>query len=297
VKENRVPSTKRFPVFGSCILSRGEVPFQSLPSRMERMYAGSPVPARTKSVLTSQDHLARRAARNSRVHFDEDGYIPPQLLENNPILVQVTGEERSKTIGVYLGFLQEEHMYEVKFHLPFTMTAEYLPINSSSHTTLSAVPSSKIECPKDGLNLKEDNSHSLSTTGGSSGATKAKTKRFLDNLEVFNEGEVCEVTEVECRGEPPALLLHITLRVPSTEDQHVLEDSFCIRSALVENRFVRVNVAAKIMGKTMGTPTLKDGIKCVGVCPKPHESSGSESSDDDNEVDMADVVDKSDSHK
>jgi len=261
------------------------------------MEAGSPVPARTKSALTSQDHLARRAARNSRVHFDEDGYIPPQLLENNPILVQVTGEERSKTIGVYLGFLQEEHMYEVKFHLPFTMTAEYLPINSSSHTTnVATVPSSKMEGPpKDALNLKEDNSH---TTDGSSGTTKTRMKKFLDNLQVFNEGEMCEVTEVECRGEPPALLLHVTVRVPSTEDQHVLEDSFCMRSALVENRFVRVNVAAKIMGKTMGTPTLKDGIKCVGVCPKPQESSGSSDSsdDDDNEVDMTDVVDKGDDH-
>jgi hypothetical protein len=37
-----------------------------------------------------------------------------------------------------------------------------------------------------------------------------------------------------------------------------------------------------IAGKTMGTPILKDGIKCIGFCADSRGSASSDSSDDDN---------------
>lgn len=62
---------------------------------------------------------------DSRVHFD--GLLPVDSdEETHPILVQDLSEEHHRTVGVYLGFLQEDHKYEVIFKIPMELLHGFL---------------------------------------------------------------------------------------------------------------------------------------------------------------------------
>lgn len=199
------------------------------------------------------------------MHFTEDGYIP-QLQEANPILVQVTGEEMSKTIGVYLGFLQEEHKYDVKFTIPLPLVEGFLVVSTVPQPNPSIQGQIKIQDESGSASPTSANSSSPSndansvTANGASQSGEDSTKqtpsssqniKFAGNLELFGTGgEFCQVTGMEWGvGKAAGLQVDMIVTVPSTNDHHVLEDTFCIRSASVADRFVRVNVAAKIMGE------------------------------------------------
>jgi hypothetical protein len=200
----------------------------------------------------------------------------------------VTGEELSKTIGIYLGFLQEEHKYEAKFTIPFQMVEGFLLMSSESSsvvTSQDAQPSSqgqiKIHLEEEAggnnnTNLKAKSppdlssvtTNSISTTSNgeshgdfvqqttttitssaSSSTASSQNKKFASNLELFGgAGVLCRVTEMTWAA---GLLIQMDVTVPSTKDcdRHVLEDTFCIPCDTVPDRFVRCNIAAKIMGE------------------------------------------------
>ncbi|CAG7829414.1 unnamed protein product [Allacma fusca] len=56
------------------------------------------------------------------------------------------------------------------------------------------------------------------------------------------------------------------------------EDNFIIYSESIPNRFINVRIAAQVLGKGQGTPTLKYGIKCLGHCPSTSPSGSPERS-------------------
>lgn len=150
---------------------------------------------------------------DSRVHFDEDGFIPP--LEENPVVVKVIGEEQSRTVGVYLGFLQEEHKYEIKFCIPMDLCQEYLLPNE---TSLPLEEATNVEVYK---------------------------KPVSCNIQKL---EWCKV--FSSNGSPPhRLQVSIDLQL-SNHSMPIFEDKFTIRSDAVPDRFVHISISAKIMGKT-----------------------------------------------
>ncbi|CAL8113241.1 unnamed protein product [Orchesella dallaii] len=190
--------------------------------------ASEPV-AQTSPSLRSNRH-AKRALRNSRVHFDEDGFIPP--IEENPVVVKVIGEEQSRTVGVYLGFLQEEHKYEIRFSLPMDLCHGYLLPSASS--------------TGDGVSVE---------------IYKKPTACTIQTLE-WSKGKVAPENGL------PTTRLQISIELQlANHSMPIFEDKFTIRSDAIPDRFVHISISAKIMGKHMGTPSLKDGIKCIGHCP------------------------------
>lgn len=155
----------------------------------------------------------RKSGRNSRVHFDE-AEIVKQEEQGQPILVEdIYEDSERKTIGVYLGFLQEAHKYEVRFKIPLESLTGFVHSRAES-IVLSAPPS-----------------HG-----------QMKTMNWLpdpSNLEIFLELGITE---------------------PITFD-----DKFTICSDAQPSRFVQVKLWAQVLGKGMGTPLLKEGIKCAGI--------------------------------
>lgn len=166
----------------------------------------------------------------------------------------MTGEELSKTIGVYLGFLQEEHKYDVKFAILNPLVEGYLvmvttsqpPKNSSSQRQMKIEEetTTQVDIGANGESRGDSKQPNISSFTTTSSIQKIK---LPDNLELFRNGELCQVVEMEWSA--AGLQVHMNVIVPSTKDRHVLEDTFCIRSTSVADRFVRVNVAAKIMGE------------------------------------------------
>lgn len=154
--------------------------------------------------------------QDSRVHFDEDGFIPP--FEENPVVVKVIGEEQSRTVGVYLGFLQEEHKYEIKFCIPIDLCQEYLLPGSTASV--------------EGINLE------------------VYKKPVICSIQKLEWCKMMSPNGVSS----PTYRLQISMELQlSNHSMPIFEDKFTVRSDAVPDRFVHFSISAKIMGKTIVT--------------------------------------------
>jgi len=161
--------------------------------------------------------------------------------EEHPILVQVIGDEKGHVLSVYLGFLQEAHKYVVKFGIPLEMCEGYL---------LSPQPSSS-----GGRN--DGNSSSGVSEVSDSRATPSGSEEVHLHLcpRVISKGEYCDVSKIEwmyhttTKARSLQLLVEMDVTIPSANSVRVFEDNFSIGGD-VHARFIRINVSAKVMGKS-----------------------------------------------
>lgn len=130
------------------------------------------------------------------------------------MVVKIIGEEQSRTVGVYLGFLQEEHKYEIKFGIPMDLCRGYLLPSSS--TSMEGL---KIEIYK---------------------------KPVICNVQKV-EWSNDKVTSQNGVSSPSRLQISIELQL-SNHPMPIFEDKLTIRSDAAPDRFVHVSISAKIMG-------------------------------------------------
>jgi len=174
---------------------------------------------------------------DSRVHFDEDGYIPV-LQEANPIQVQVVGEERSRTVALYLGFLQEEHRYALTATIPLEMCGDFLQRMSST-------------------NSSNNGSANAAGANGGGGGPDGSNSEGRHSPELVEKGKYCDVSSMMWMSEDTSenrkgLEIQMEVTVPSTttlEGHNVFEDAMKICGKGIHDSFLRVNVSAKVMGK------------------------------------------------
>jgi hypothetical protein len=176
------------------------------------------IPVATQA--TESNRPKRKSGRNSTVRFEED-VVEKVERKSHPIVLEekyYNPEVSTLSFGVYLGFLQDAHKYEIRFRVAVDRLR-------------GLVDPEKMHL--NGPLFRGEN---------------ITWKVFKEPI---HEVEFClEKLEVE---EPDTLAL--------SDGFMVGKDQFPDK----ESPTVDFQLTAQVLGKGMGTPVLRDGIRCLGA--------------------------------